>query len=318
MSKRTITKAEVKFVSLVKRGANRLPVMYKAEDGGMDLEVLAVKNDGADKGEILAVVYAKGLRDSQGDIVLKEDVIDGMMETFAKNGMALDIHHDEKKLTSDKAFVKETFKVQKGDARFAGMKDYAGNEVDVTGAWAVSIKIEDPELRAAYAKGELNGVSFGGRAKVEVEKSDDEAGLIARMVEFLKTLPSYSSLYSKAGDISVSISKEELAAAVAKASAEAATAAVAAYKAEEAKKAEDLKKADEAAKTEAAAKAAKDKEIKDACDAAVAAAKAEWTGTPAFPPSNQGDTGDAPAAKGEPDYVAIGKSMAEHVNKYRK
>jgi hypothetical protein len=52
--------------------------------------------------------------------------------------------------------------------------------VDLEGAWATVIKIDDPELRAKYKNGEWAGVSMGGTAVVEQEKADVE-----RLVELL-------------------------------------------------------------------------------------------------------------------------------------
>lgn len=166
---RRITKAKIKHISLVPRGANRFPVIYKAQDETVQFDPL-VKMD-MDAGEITAIVYAPEHRDSQGDIASAE-VIKEMAHEFAKSGEGVDIRHDGKVVSKDQAFVAENFIVQKDDGRFQDIKDYDGNPVDVTGAWAVVIKVDDLDLRKAYRNGEWNGVSMGGTAVVEAEKSD--------------------------------------------------------------------------------------------------------------------------------------------------
>src|SRR5690606_3383333 len=166
---RRIKKARITHISLVPRGANRMPVLYK-QDGSIQFDLLTkVGSDFDEEGELLAVVYVPELRDSQGDIASAK-VVKEMMHSFAKEGKGIDIRHDGKPVGKDRAFVAEQFLVQKGDSRFAGFKDYDGNEVDVTGAWAVIIKIEDEELRRLYREGQWNGVSMGGVGEVEEEK----------------------------------------------------------------------------------------------------------------------------------------------------
>ena len=186
MTKRRIIRGEIEFITLCKRGANRLPVIYK-EDGHFDYDMLVKTSDNfMEKGELLAVVYAPELRDMQGDIA-SAAVIKDMMYSAAKRGESVDIRHDGKALSKDQVYVAERFIVQKGDERFTDFKDYDGNNVDVTGAWATVLKIEDQKLRDHYKAGDWNGVSMGGRADLELEKDDDT--LVERVVNtFAKAL----------------------------------------------------------------------------------------------------------------------------------
>lgn len=167
---RRIKKATIDFISLVPAGANRLPVIYKS-DGFVDFDTVVKASD--DAGELTAVVYAPEHRDSQGDIASAE-VIRDMAHSFQKGGGQIDIRHDGKAVSKDRAYVAESYVVQKGDERFADLKDRDGRAVDAAGAWAVLIKIDDPELRRLYREGEWGGVSMAGRAEVvATEKSDD-------------------------------------------------------------------------------------------------------------------------------------------------
>jgi len=171
---RRIKKARVKFISLVPRGANQMPVIYKAEDNTANFALLTKASDKFDEdGELLSVVYAPEIMDSQGDIA-SAAVIKEMMHTAMRDGIHIDVRHDMKPLTKEQAFVAESFEVQKGDPRFVGFKDYSGKAVDVTGAWGTVLKIEDPDLRKQYREGKWNGVSLAGSAEVEqINKADD-------------------------------------------------------------------------------------------------------------------------------------------------
>ena len=145
-----------------------MPTLYK-EDGSFEIETL-VKTD-AERGEITSIVYAPEFRDSQGDIASAQ-VIKDMAHEFLKNGGKIDIRHDGKDVGRDRASVVESFIVQKDDPRFADVTDYSGNPVDVTGAWATVIKLEDPALRALYTEQGWQGVSMAGSAEVEIERED--------------------------------------------------------------------------------------------------------------------------------------------------
>jgi len=164
---RRIKKARIKHISLVPRGANQLPVIYKSDD---DIRFATIIKDNIEEGELTAIVYAPETRDSQGDIASAE-VIKEMAHDFAKNGEGIDIRHDGQTVDKDKAYVAESFIVQKDDERFSDTRDYDGNPVDVTGAWATVIKIDDESLRQEYRDGKWNGVSMGGTAVVEAEKT---------------------------------------------------------------------------------------------------------------------------------------------------
>jgi hypothetical protein len=168
---RRIKKAKIEFISLVPAGANKMPVLYK-DDGMVEIETLVKAS--SDLGELTAVVYAPEHRDSQGDIASAE-VVKDMAYDAARRGVEIDLRHDGKAVGRERAFVAESFLVAKGDERFQGWKDRDGKQVDLTGAWATVIKIEDPELRQLYRDGKWGGVSMAGQAEViETEKADGD------------------------------------------------------------------------------------------------------------------------------------------------
>lgn len=186
---RRIKKAAIKFISLVPAGANQIEPVYKS-DGSVSFGTLVKSSANFDdQGELTAVVYAPNMRDAQGDIA-DADVVKQMAHDFIANGASVDINHDGKPLPKEKARVAETFLVQKSDERFHGWKDTKGNPVDLAGAWATIIKIEDPELRKKYRSGDWAGVSMGGTAVVESEKSSD---VVSRLAEALNQLTARTS-----------------------------------------------------------------------------------------------------------------------------
>lgn len=151
-----------------------MPVIYKSEDNTVDFDAItkAVSNFN-ETGELLAVVYAPEIRDAQGDIA-SADVIKQMAYEHAKSGLHLDVMHDGKPLSKDRAYVAENFIIAKGDERFSDWKDSSGKPVNVAGGWGQVIKIEDPELRKQYREGKWNGVSMAGPAQVETETEKSE------------------------------------------------------------------------------------------------------------------------------------------------
>lgn len=163
---RRIKSAKITFISLVPRGANQLPVLYKSEDQTAKFDCLVKDDRFAEHGELTAVVYAPETVDSQGDIASAE-VIKQMAHEYVRGMGAVDVRHNTQALPREKVTVVESFIIQKGDERFAAMKDYSGRPVDATGGWGVVIKVDDPELRRLYREGHWNGVSMFGPAIVE-------------------------------------------------------------------------------------------------------------------------------------------------------
>jgi len=173
---RRIRKLNVRFISLVPKGANGFATIFKegaSRDEGTFATELLIKGFDDERGELTAVVYAPEIRDSQKDIASAEVIKEGMYEA-AKAGFDIDIRHNENPVSKADAFVAESFIIQKADPRFAELRDYAGNKVDATGGWGIIIKIENAALREQYREGKWSGVSMGGTALVVNEKAHEE------------------------------------------------------------------------------------------------------------------------------------------------
>ncbi len=160
-AKRRILKGMIDFISLVPAGSTELSTIYKSEDGGPEICIAELSKDMTEDGEIISVVYAPERVDDQGDVASAE-VIKDFAHDFMQKGGQIDIKHNEIALSKDDIFVAESMIVQKGDPRFADVKDYDGNVVDVTGGWGVVIKVISEDLRALYRSGAWKGTSMGG------------------------------------------------------------------------------------------------------------------------------------------------------------
>jgi hypothetical protein len=170
--KHRVLKARVKFLSLVKKGANKMPALYK-DEGGL-VEHLTLMKYEPEQGELLTVTFAPEYRDSDLTIASVE-VIKEMAYSHAESGFKLDLFHDGEVLTPEQAFVAESFIIQKGDPRFTDWKDRDGKPVDVAGGWGNVIKFKSPALRDAARDGTIGGVSVYGPAIVALNKSDQLA-----------------------------------------------------------------------------------------------------------------------------------------------
>ncbi len=165
-AKRRIVSAKVTHVSLVSRGANKVPVLMKS-GGRVEFNMLFKAAD--EEGLLHGLVYVpeeNGAVDTEGDVAPRT-VVKQMAHGFIANGAHLDVEHDLNVLTPEQASVAETFLVQKGDKRFEGWTDNYGKPVDATDAWAMVIKVSDPELRKAVKDGRIAGLSLFGLAEVE-------------------------------------------------------------------------------------------------------------------------------------------------------
>lgn len=196
---RKIKQAKVSFVSLCPVGTakNRLQTVYKADapQDQVEVEFRAVTKAAADfeeKGELLAVIYAPGLEDSDGHYA-EADVVREMAHSHLQSGAALDIYHDGAAVSKADAYVAESFIIQAGDERFADWRDRDGNAVDVTGGWAQLIRIENESLRKAHRDGEWGDVSLAGTALLEPEEprvedtaKAEEDGLFHRLLGRVK------------------------------------------------------------------------------------------------------------------------------------
>ena len=183
---RKLKKAKITFVSLVPRGANKIPVIKKSEDGNnFEITAITKSDDFVTNGEIQAIIYAPGMVDAHNDTADKEFCKDACYG-YAREGHQIDIRHDFKPLTKDQAFVAENYLTEPTDSRFKGTTTSDGEVVNLDGAWAQVIKILDPDLRKEIHEKEWDGVSMGGVLIDSEDIPDEEFNM--KPDEFIKAL----------------------------------------------------------------------------------------------------------------------------------
>lgn len=161
----------VQFISLVKAGANRRGIIAKfAENPPRSWEVSIAKTD-RKKQMVYGVVYAPDEADTQGDYTTAEE-IEKASQNFMKS---LSLHNIDRNHSGqmELAWVAESWIIRKGDPMFPREK---------SGAWAVGIRVDDPDLWADVEAGKIRGLSMGGTADKIIEK-DDEAGNIMKTLK---------------------------------------------------------------------------------------------------------------------------------------
>lgn len=179
---RKIKKAKISFISLCPKGMNQMPVLFK-EDGTIRFDTL-VKGD-ASEGELTAVVYVPDRPDKEGDFASRK-VIKEMAYEYLRDHRKLDLRHNGEALRPEQAYVAQNFIIQKGDPRFANLKDYNGQAVDPEGGWGMVIKIDDPKLQQLYKDGKWNGVSMFGTAELEAKESKEDKGVLQKIMDAIR------------------------------------------------------------------------------------------------------------------------------------
>jgi len=155
-----IVNGEVTKVSLVHRAAHRMRAVYKSADasiGDLNFELLVAKSE-PETGLLTAVVYPPDSIDLHNEWAEPEE-IRKMAHSWLRNGAELDIEHDGETLGQEDAYAVESFVIQKGDPRFAGMTP------DPAGGWGAVIQLVNPNLRDLARTGVLGGLSMGGKAQ---------------------------------------------------------------------------------------------------------------------------------------------------------
>lgn len=182
--KNYLKQLDVRYISLVDKGANNRELIYKAagspdpEATGQIRKQLEIIRKDEEKRLIYCTVYAPDEADAHGD-GMTADEIEKAAHGFLAAGRTnqVDKQHDEE---PDEGLIVESFVLKGSDERFEGEKD---------GSWVVAIKVLDDETWEEIKKGEITGVSLQGYAvkepAEEVEKS--ESGLLSKIEKMMKS-----------------------------------------------------------------------------------------------------------------------------------
>lgn len=176
---RSISDAQIQFVSLVDKAANKKSFLIaKAEDGKASFSAYGkiVKTD-TDSHYVTGIVYEPMTEDSQGDYMTEEEIRKAA-HWFAKNGDGIDIQHNFEKF--EKAEVVENW-IAKADFEI-------GKEKVKKGTWLMTVEITDPDVWAAVEKGEITGFSMGGTGIYSEDDVDPDSLSKSEGKSFFKKL----------------------------------------------------------------------------------------------------------------------------------
>lgn len=163
---RSISDAQIQFVSLVDKAANKKSFLItKSEDGKASFSAYGkiVKTD-TDSHYVTGIVYEPMTEDSQGDYMTEEEIRKAA-HWFAKNGDGIDIQHNFEKF--EKAEVVENW-IAKADFEI-------GKEKIKKGTWLMTVEITDPDVWSAVEKGEITGFSMGGTGVYSEDDVDPDS-----------------------------------------------------------------------------------------------------------------------------------------------
>jgi len=159
--KKRLTDIQVKFISLVRKAANKKELIWKSSDETpvFNRDVKIVKSD--EKRMVYGIVYSPNEVDAHGEFATAGDIEAAAMD-FMKNLRNLNVDK-EHSFQSEKAAIVESWIVKSEKDELTGASK---------GSWCVGIHIEDAGLWDDVKKGELTGISMAGYA---VKKSEDDA-----------------------------------------------------------------------------------------------------------------------------------------------
>lgn len=164
-----LNKLKVAFISLVKKPANKLDVVYKSADGKFtDEKEIKIQKHSAE-GLVYGTVYAPNVKDAHGDWADAQTIQKAAHEFMESGGNAnIDENHNE---SPNGAKVVES-------------------HVNAQGGWDVVIKMDPAgETFAKVTKGELKGLSMGALCeKSEEEPPAASAGEPGELAQALKGL----------------------------------------------------------------------------------------------------------------------------------
>ncbi|MFR7907910.1 MAG: XkdF-like putative serine protease domain-containing protein [Oscillospiraceae bacterium] len=176
---RSISDAQIQFVSLVDKAANKKSFLItKSEDGKASFSAYGkiVKTD-TDSHYVTGIVYEPMTEDSQGDYMTEEEIRKAA-HWFAKNGDGIDIQHNFEKF--EKAEVVENW-IAKADFEI-------GKEKIKKGTWLMTVEITDSDVWAAVEKGEITGFSMGGTGIYSEDDVDPDSLSKSEGKSFFKKL----------------------------------------------------------------------------------------------------------------------------------
>ncbi|HEX2868796.1 MAG TPA: XkdF-like putative serine protease domain-containing protein [Ignavibacteriales bacterium] len=158
MATRRLLDADVTFISLCGKGANKKTLIYKSQNTQAPTlqKTVQIKKVDSDEHKVYCIVYSPDETDSQGDTADKT-AIEKMAYGFMKSGRNKNVDQDHD-FTPDEGFIAESWILKTSDPVFPLEKE---------GSWAVCIKVENEETWQMVKDGEITGISMAAIAQVE-------------------------------------------------------------------------------------------------------------------------------------------------------
>ena len=158
-----ITDAQISFVSLVDKAANKRPfLIVKNEDGKAAFTTYGriIKSDD-NRHFVTGIVYEPMTEDAHGNYMTADEIAKAAF-WFAKNGNKVDLQHNF--VSEEGTAVVESW-IAKSDCDIGG-------ETVKEGTWLMTVEINDDSLWQSIQNGEITGLSMGGLGVYAQEDTD--------------------------------------------------------------------------------------------------------------------------------------------------
>lgn len=158
-----IIDAEIEFVSLVDKAANKRQFLFaKSEDGPSKIKIQnkLIKSD--DEHTVIGIIYEPGVEDAHGNF-MKADEIKKAAEYFNTEGEGIDEQHNEIAIQDGVELVK-SWVTEEEETMFG--------EVIKEGTWLMELKVTDDEIWKSIEDGDITGFSMGGSGTYILEDVD--------------------------------------------------------------------------------------------------------------------------------------------------
>ncbi len=169
----------VHAISLVARGANRRTFIRRAaaeaEVSPAEAPETALLKMDAPRRMVYGIVYAPNETDTEGDTMTAADIeraAYGFLQS--RRSACIDADHDH---AAARGYVAESWLVRAGDPMFPAEPE---------GAWAVGIKVTDPDTWARIERGELKALSLAGVGRREPAPEPEAVAALGASIERLE------------------------------------------------------------------------------------------------------------------------------------
>lgn len=171
---------KIRFISLVKSGANQKEFIWKSGDGdGFQVKNVMITKQDDEKRIIYGIVYSPDEVDSDGDFATEKEIEKAAYDFLKKSNTGDGVDKQHSFSPESGVFVAESWILKENDPTFPDEKP---------GSWAVGIKVDSDEIWKQVKSGDIKGLSMGGVAdkhKSTFEKLFKSESLLTKWVSIL-------------------------------------------------------------------------------------------------------------------------------------